>query len=97
MSSMFSEENNQRFFSMLKLAPDLQKYWDEQEQMMKHKSVQIALHRMDEEESVLLRFFVSVWIGNSDFANFDFIKHVKSMDETARKIIRKWLLDPFFC
>ncbi len=94
---MFYPENEERFFKMLALAPDIQKYWDEKERSMKMKSVQVALRRMDEDESVLLRFFVSVWFGNSDFANFKFIEHVKHMDESARKIIRKWLLDPFFC
>lgn len=94
---MFNPENEDRFFKMLSLAPDLQRFWDEKERMAKMKSIQIALTRMDEEESALLRFFVSVWFASADKSDFDFIKAVKVMDEQARKIIRKWLLDPFFC
>lgn len=94
---MFNTENEDRFFRMLSLAPDLQRFWDEKERMAKMKSIQISLTRMDEEEGALLRFFVSVWFGTSDKSDFDFIKSAKVMDEQARKIIRKWLLDPFFC
>lgn len=94
---MFDTKNEDRFFKMLSLAPDLKRFWNEKERTPQMKSIQIALTRMDEEESALLRFFVSVWFGTADMSDFDFIKSVKVMDEQARKIIRKWLLDPFFC
>lgn len=95
---MFNQVNEERFFKMLACAPvELQKFWDVKEHTIKLKSVQVALHRMDEEESVLLRFFVSVWFGNSDMASFKFFEHIMHMDEQARNIIRRWLLDPFFC
>ncbi|MFT2112164.1 hypothetical protein [Marinomonas sp. 2405UD68-3] len=94
---MFNEENEDRFFKMLEAAPELSQYWDKEESNIKMKSIQTVLHRRPKEECVLLRFFGSVWFGNSDMFDFDFIHSVKSMSERDIKIVRKWLISPFFC
>ncbi|KZM43095.1 hypothetical protein OA92_10065 [Marinomonas sp. SBI22] len=94
---MFNHENEKRFFKMLDLAPELKRFWDEKEGSMKPKSVTSELKMADKKESALFRFFISVWMGNSDYADFDFIECVKLMDDREIKIVRKWLVDPFFC
>lgn len=94
---VINQENEDRFFKMLEAAPELKQYWDIPERMPKMKSIQTALHRKGKEEGVLLRFFGSVWFGNSDMFDFDFIHAVKNMSERDIKIVRKWLVSPFFC
>ncbi|WP_417842151.1 hypothetical protein [Terasakiella sp.] len=95
--AVINQEAEIRFFNMLEAAPELKQYWDISERMPKMKSIQTVLHRKPKEEGVLLRFFGSVWFGNSDMFDFDFIHAVKHMSERDIKIVRKWLVDPFFC
>ena len=94
---MIDQESVKRFFKMLSLAPELKQYWDEKEETAKLKSIQIALSRKSKEEAVLLRFFGSVWFGNSEMFDFDFIEAAKVASEKEISIIRKWLVKPFFC
>lgn len=94
---MTNQEDENRFFKMLEAAPELKQYWDIPERMPKMKSIQTALHRKGKDDGVLLRFFGSVWFGNSDMFDFDFIHAVKHMSERDIKIVRKWLVSPFFC
>lgn len=97
VKAVINQENENRFFKMLEAAPELKQYWDIPERMPKMKSIQTALHRKGKEDGVLLRFFGSVWFGNSDMFDFDFIHAVKHMSERDIKIVRKWLVSPFFC
>ena len=97
LKTVINTANEDRFFKMLEAAPELKQYWDIQERMPKMRSIQTALHRKGKEEGVLLRFFGSVWFGNSDMFDFDFIHAVKHMSERDIKIVRKWLVSPFFC
>jgi hypothetical protein len=97
LKTVINIANENRFFKMLEAAPELKQYWDIPERMPKMKSIQTALHRKGKEEGVLLRFFGSVWFGNSDMFDFDFIHAVKHMSERDIKIVRKWLVSPFFC
>tara|TARA_R110000744_G_scaffold266361_1_gene380381 strand:- start:583 stop:975 length:393 start_codon:yes stop_codon:yes gene_type:complete len=97
LKTVINTANEDRFFKMLEAAPELKQYWDISERMPKMKSIQTALHRKGKEEGVLLRFFGSVWFGNSDMFDFDFIHAVKHMSERDIKIVRKWLVSPFFC
>ncbi|RCX07040.1 hypothetical protein [Marinomonas foliarum] len=94
---MTNQENEKRFFNMLSAAPELKQYWDEAEGVAKIKSIQIAIDRNSKGSAALLNFFGSVWFGNSEMFKFDFIKAVKSMEGRDRKILRRWLADPFFC
>lgn len=94
---MFNPENEDRFFKMLEAAPELKQYWDIEERSIKMKSIQVSLHRKPKEESALLRFFGSVWFGNKDMFNFDLMASARHMDERELKILRRWLVDPFFC
>jgi len=95
-NDMFNPENEKRFFKMLEAAPELKQYWDIKESMPKMNSIQASLHRKPKEESTLLRFYGSVWFGSKDMFNFDFMIAAKYMDERELKIVRRWLLDPFF-
>lgn len=97
LKTVINTTNEDRFFKMLEAAPELKQYWDISERMPKMKSIQTALHRKGKEDGVLLRFFGSVWFGNSDMFDFDFIHAVKHMSERDIKIVRKWLVSPFFC
>jgi hypothetical protein len=97
VKAVVNAENEKRFFKMLETAPELKQYWDIPERMPKMKSIQTALHRKGKDDGVLLRFFGSVWFGNSDMFDFDFIHAVKHMSERDIKIVRKWLVSPFFC
>ncbi|TBR44352.1 hypothetical protein CBF23_003275 [Marinomonas agarivorans] len=92
---MFDKEAEERFFNMLSCAPELERFFDRKEGMAKIKSIQIELAR-EREEAELLRFFGSVWFGNSDHFGFDFINAAKHMGERDKKIVRRWLVDPFF-
>lgn len=94
---MTNTENEKRFFNMLSEAPELKQYWDEKEGMAKIKSIQIAISRNNKEHGALLSFFGSVWFGNSDMFKFDFIKAVQNMNDRDKRIIRRWLVAPFFC
>ncbi len=93
---VFNEENESRFFKMLEAAPELAQYWDKEERMIKMKSIQTVLHRRPKEECVLLRFFGSVWFGNSDMFDFDFMHAVKNMNERESTIVRRFLASPFW-
>ena len=93
---MFNPENEERFFKMLEAAPELKQYWDIKERMPKMSSIQTALFRKPKEESALLRFFGSVWFGSKDMFDFDLMVAAKHMNERDIKIVRRWLLDPFF-
>lgn len=97
LKTVINTANEDRFFKMLEAAPELKQYWDISERMPKMKSITTALHRKGKEDGVLLRFFGSVWFGNSDMFDFDFIHAVKHMSERDIKIVRKWLVSPFFC
>jgi hypothetical protein len=97
VKEMINQESVDRFFKMLDAAPELHQYWDKETESVKMKPIQIALNRKGKEEGVLLRFFGSVWFGNSDMFDFDFIHAVKHMSERDIKIVRKWLVSPFFC
>lgn len=94
---MTDQDNENRFFKMLALSPELSQYWDTQERICKQRSLGLALARLSEGEAALLRFYGSVWFGNADIFGFDFISAVKVLDERSIKIIRRWLADPFFC
>lgn len=94
---MTDQDNENRFFKMLALSPELSQYWDEKERVCKQRSLGLALARLSEGEAALLRFYGSVWFGNADIFGFDFINAVKVLDERSIKIIRRWLADPFFC
>ncbi|WP_191601415.1 hypothetical protein [Marinomonas algicola] len=96
IKKVFNEEAESRFFKMLEAAPELKQYWDEKERMIKMKSIQTVLHRRPKEECVLLRFFGSVWFGNSDMFDFDFMHAVKNMSEHESKIVRRFLASPFW-
>lgn len=93
VKAVINEENQKRFFNMLNTAPELKQYWDESEAMAKIKSIQIALERTDNQ---LLRFFGSVWFGNSDMFDFDFMHAMKCMSEREIKIVRRWMAAPFW-
>ncbi|WP_394183386.1 hypothetical protein [Marinomonas posidonica] len=95
--AMINQEAQNRFFNMLNAAPELKQYWDMEEGAAKIKSIQIALDRKAKEDAMLLRFLGSVWFGNSDMFDFDFIHAIKHMSKRDIKIVRKWLVDPFFC
>jgi len=97
LKTVVNAENEDRFFKMLEVAPELKQYWDISERMPKMKSIQASLFKKGKEDGLLLRFFGSVWFGNSDMFDFDFIHAVKHMSERDIKIVRKWLVSPFFC
>lgn len=97
LKTVINTANEDRFFKMLEAAPELKQYWDIEERNCKQRSVGLALKRLPDHEAALLRFYGSVWFGNADLFGFDFIHSVKVMDEKAVKIVRKWLVSPFFC
>ncbi len=96
LKQVINQESENRFFKMLEAAPELKQYWDEKERMPKMKSIQTVLHRKPKEEGVLLRFFGSVWFGNSDMFDFDFMHAMKCMNERDLKIVRRWMASPFW-
>lgn len=94
---MFDTKSEDRFFNMLSLCPELSRFWDREERMAKMKTIQVHLLRLPRDEGMLLRFFMGVWFGSSDLSGFDFFAATKELEEREIKIIRKWLLEPFFC
>lgn len=94
---MTDQDNENRFFKMLELCPDIGRFWDREERMAKMKTIQIHLLRLPNNEGMLLRFFMGVWFGSSDLSGFDFFIAAKELEDREIKIIRKWLLEPFFC
>jgi hypothetical protein len=94
---MTDQDNENRFFKMLALCPELAKFWDQEERMAKMKTLQTHLLRMPAGEGQMLRFFMGVWFGNTDLSGFDFFIAAKELDEKEIRIIRKWLVEPFFC
>jgi hypothetical protein len=94
---MTDQDNENRFFKMLELCPDIGRFWDREERMAKMKTIQIHLLRLPSDEGMLLRFFMGVWFGSSDLSGFDFFIAAKELEDREIKIIRKWLLEPFFC
>lgn len=99
---MTNQENEKRFFKMLALCPEFDKYWDSKEGICKQRTLGGAINRLlssadTEGESALLSFYAAVWFGNSDMFEFDFIKAMQVMDERSIKIIRAWMVRPFWC
>lgn len=88
-----NEEANIRFFNMLKAAPELARFWDVQEGVAKMRSIQLELSR--NEDHHLLMFFCSVWFGTDAF-KFDLVKAMKHLEPHEIKIVRRWMLEPFF-
>ena len=92
---MFNKEAENRFFNMLKAAPELERFWDLKEGTAKIKSIQMEIQR-NPDENALLSFFGSVWFGNSDMFRFDFMHAMKHMKEHEIKIVRRWMASPFW-
>ncbi|MFD1384308.1 hypothetical protein ACFQ45_13095 [Rhodanobacter aciditrophus] len=94
--AVINQEAENRFFNMLEAAPELKQYWDADERMPKMRSIQTVLHNRPKEDGVLLRFFGSVWFGNSDMFDFDFMHAMKCMNDRELKIVRRWMAAPFW-
>lgn len=96
---MTNQENERRFFKMLALCPELEKFWDVNEGVCKQRSLGLAVssYRLPDNELALLKFFSAVWFGNVEVFGFDFVENIKAMSKREVMIVRKWLLDPFFC
>ena len=84
------------FKEMIDRYPSLSCYWDFENSSCDLDAIKASLSVLSSGEALMMRFFVSVWLGENTTIPFDVIDAVKTLDTPELEIIRQWLDNPVF-
>lgn len=89
-------EEQQRFFNMLMPFHKFRHHWNQLDQSFDVNSFEKDLELMSSGEQHMAKFFVSVWLGESESFPFDVLSAIRDLDSKSQNIVLKWLKEPFF-
>lgn len=91
----FRLTSEQRHFKhMLSAYPRFTRYWDFESRDCRLDAIDQDIGAMSSGEQIMLRFFASVWLGET--REFDLINAVKTLDADHLQVIINWLNNPVF-
>ncbi|MGI9278719.1 MAG: hypothetical protein ACR2PX_03705 [Endozoicomonas sp.] len=89
-------EEQEKFFEMLDQYPRIKHHWDKENRTYAQESFEQDLKVMSSGERHMARFFVSVWLNESESYPFDVLDALRVIDLKSRKTIVHYLAKPFF-
>lgn len=88
-------EGQHRFFALLDQVKQLRPYWDLADRSCQVDQLTDDIDRWSPAEQQLARFFVMIWFGQNRM-NFDLAEAASSLDEPSRRLIARWMEEPFW-
>ncbi|EIC83131.1 hypothetical protein [Serratia sp. M24T3] len=80
------------FKQMVEQFPELEGYWDFEEQAVKVKSAEDL--PLSSGEKILMTFFLSVWFNRN--VNFDITRAAGYLSTENKRVITPWYMEPFW-
>ena len=86
----------EEFFLMLERVPRICHLWDIEKKALNVELFEAKLGVMSSGEVHLAKFFASLWFHSNQRYGFDLVDAVSTLDGPERKLICKWIADPFW-
>ena len=89
-------EEQTKFFEMLEPYTRFKYHWNKESRTFNQESFEQDLKVMSSGERHMAKFFVSVWLNESESYPFDVLDAIRAIDLKSRKLVISWLAKPFF-
>ncbi|WP_257292959.1 hypothetical protein [Endozoicomonas sp. ONNA1] len=89
-------EAQKKFFELLDQYPRFKHHWDKEKRTCDLESFDQDFKVMSSGERHMARFFISVWLNESETYPFNVLDAIRVIDDKSRKLVIVWLANPFF-